>query len=183
MPGRLGAEPPPVITGRPKLGASSPSIRSVSGARPSMTARQSVTISRDAAGRTRLGQPAAARPGPVAGGPVIAVVGEDRGGVRLAGRDGGAERVEPVQGGFGVDLARHAANSDYTLCPGFTKPADQTTMLTDSCGNFGLRPDCGGRMTGDCHVRSCERRGETPPADSTGSPVTSMTVLGGPGTG
>jgi hypothetical protein len=43
-----------------------------------VTARQSVTISRDAAGRTRLGQPAAARPGPVTGGPVIAVVGGDR---------------------------------------------------------------------------------------------------------
>ena len=43
-----------------------------------MTARQSVTISRDAAGRTRLGQPAAARPGPVARGPVIAVVRGDR---------------------------------------------------------------------------------------------------------
>jgi hypothetical protein len=57
---------------------SSPSIRPVTGARPSITARQSVMISRDAGGRTRLGQPAAARPGPVAGGPVVAVVGGDR---------------------------------------------------------------------------------------------------------
>ena len=43
-----------------------------------MTARQSVTISRDTGGQVQLGQPAAARPGPVAGGPVIAVVGGDR---------------------------------------------------------------------------------------------------------
>ena len=35
-------------------------------------------------------------------------------------------------------LTRHAENSDYTLCPKFTKPADQTTMLTESYGNFGL---------------------------------------------
>jgi hypothetical protein len=42
---------------------SSPSIRPVSGARPSITARQSVTISRDAAGRSSpASQP---RPGPV----------------------------------------------------------------------------------------------------------------------
>ena len=42
---------------------SSPSIRSVSGARPSMTARQSVTISRDDGGRSSsASQP---RPGPV----------------------------------------------------------------------------------------------------------------------
>jgi len=42
---------------------SSPSIRPVSGARPSMTARQSVTISREAAGRSSsASQP---RPGPV----------------------------------------------------------------------------------------------------------------------
>ena len=42
---------------------SSPSIRLISGARPSMTARQSVTISRDAAGRSSsASQP---RPGPV----------------------------------------------------------------------------------------------------------------------
>src|SRR5690349_16178236 len=57
---------------------SSPSIRPVTGARPSMTARQSAMISREAAGRTRLGQPAAAGPGPVAGRPVIAVAGGDR---------------------------------------------------------------------------------------------------------
>ena len=43
-----------------------------------MTARQSVMISRDAGGQVQLGQPAAAGPGPVAGGPVIAVVGGDR---------------------------------------------------------------------------------------------------------
>ena len=43
-----------------------------------MTARQSVTISRDAARQVQLGQPAAARAGPVAGGPVVAVVGGDR---------------------------------------------------------------------------------------------------------
>jgi hypothetical protein len=42
---------------------SSPSIRPVTGARPSITARQSVTISRDAAGRSSsASQP---RPGPV----------------------------------------------------------------------------------------------------------------------
>jgi hypothetical protein len=42
---------------------SSPSIRSITGARPSMTARQSVTISREAAGRSSsASQP---RPGPV----------------------------------------------------------------------------------------------------------------------
>jgi hypothetical protein len=42
---------------------SSPSIRSISGARPSMTARQSVMISRYAAGRSSpASQP---RPGPV----------------------------------------------------------------------------------------------------------------------
>jgi hypothetical protein len=35
-------------------------------------------------------------------------------------------------------LARHAENSDYTLYPKFTKPADQVTMLTESYGNFGL---------------------------------------------
>jgi len=43
-----------------------------------VTARQSVTISRDAAGRTRLGQPASPGPGPVAGTAVIAMVGGDR---------------------------------------------------------------------------------------------------------
>jgi len=60
-----------------------------------VTARQSVMISRDAAGRTRLGQPAAAGPGPVAGGAVIAVVGGGRvDPVPQAGAE--ADQADPV---------------------------------------------------------------------------------------
>ena len=57
---------------------SSPSIRPVTGARPPVTARQSATISRDTGGRTRPGQPAAARAGQVAAGPVVAEIGHHR---------------------------------------------------------------------------------------------------------
>src|SRR6185312_13730729 len=57
---------------------SSPSIRSISGARPSITARQSVTTSRETGGRSSPGQPAAAGPGQVAAGPVVAEIGYHR---------------------------------------------------------------------------------------------------------
>jgi hypothetical protein len=57
---------------------SSPSSRPVSGARPSMTARQWVTISRDEGGRPGSASQPRPGPDPVAGGPVVAVVGGDR---------------------------------------------------------------------------------------------------------
>jgi hypothetical protein len=57
---------------------SSPSIRSISGARPSMTARASVTSSREMAGSPGPGQPAAPGPGQVAAGPVVTEIGHYR---------------------------------------------------------------------------------------------------------
>src|SRR4029077_18900343 len=98
-----------VLTRGPALACwrSSPSIRPVTGARPSITARQPATTSRDTGGRPRPGQPAAAGPGQVATGPVEAEIGHHRvDPVALLGAQPAQPGPVPQQGAELPDLWR-----------------------------------------------------------------------------
>jgi len=129
---------------------SSPSIRPVTGARPPVTARQSVTISREAAGRTRLGQPAAARSGPVARAAVITVVGGDR--------------VDPVpQAGTQPDQADPVPDQGAELAD--LRRGDP--RLREQVGPQQLRQD---RGAGPCRSSAAPRRSPCTAAGAPGAP-------------